>query len=42
MDVHITISGSYSFTVIEELANVLVAEFPDSVAITEKPEQVQE
>jgi hypothetical protein len=42
MDLHITISGSYSFTVTEELAKVLVEQFPDNVQITEKPEQDQE
>lgn len=39
MDAHITIAGQYSFTVIKELADVLVNEFPDKVEITEKPEE---
>ena len=39
---HITISGKYSFTVTEELANILFEQFPDSVEITEALEQDQE
>ncbi len=39
---HITISGTHSFTVAEELANFLVSEFPDKVKVTENPEQSQE
>jgi hypothetical protein len=41
MDLHITISGtsgSQSFTVVDDLANFLVSEFPDKVEITERPD----
>jgi hypothetical protein len=40
MDKHITIAGTYSFTVISELADLLVSEFPDKVEITEQPEDI--
>jgi hypothetical protein len=41
MDLHITISGTsgaQSFTVVDDLANFLVSEFPDKVEITESPD----
>lgn len=38
MDLHITISGTHSFTVDGDLANFLVSEFPDKVEITEAPD----
>lgn len=38
MDLHITISGTQSFTVVDTLANFLVSEFPDKVEITERPD----
>jgi len=41
MDLHITISGTsvtQSFTVVDDLANFLVSEFPDNVQITERPD----
>lgn len=38
MDLHITISGTHSFTVVDDLANFLVSEFPDKVKITESPD----
>ena len=41
MDLHITISGTsatQSFTVVDDLANFLVSEFPDNVQITDRPD----